>query len=571
MLRATVLVATLAALFAAPAPADTIELFPGVTYERQLQFTRFGPKVVHVVTAPRPGGLYALKPLLSNGAILGKETVSAMQRRLAPTGTSVGVNGDYSTSEGAPTGVLVQSGALTSSTNVKRSSIGFDATGTLRVERVGMSATWEGSGQRRPLVVNRRPGPLGTTLYTPAWGTSTPVEPGSFEVVLPKFTTPVAGGTSSSTAGEVRQGGSTPIPAGGGVLVGRGATATRLAEEAKPGTQVTMRFFVNPDWSAVVDGLAGGPALVRAGKAVFSAREDFSSAALAGRSARVAVGQKADGGILLVVVDGGLPGFSVGMTNFELAQTLVRLGAITAAALEAGPAATLAFDGKLLSRPAGGERPVSEMLDLVYAGVYAAPPEPVQLSPNGDNVDERQTFRYRVVRPSTVTASLVDPLSAARVIETAAREPGTYQLLWTGLKTDGTLEAQGRWRWVVTAKDDLGRDSVAERPFTLNATLGALRLDPETVRVGRVGGALSVSFALAAPASWRMTVESTTGTVLRTYTGRSGAPGPVTVTWDGRYRKDARAYSGRHVIRVVATNEFGSAELTSSFSVRRSG
>jgi hypothetical protein len=566
MLRLVLLAAAFAALAAAPAAADTVELFPGVTYEKQLQFTRFGPQVVHVVTAPRPGGLYALKPVLSNGAILGKEPVTVIERRLAPTATVVGVNGDYSTVEGVPTGVLVQSGVLAASTNVRRPSIGFDATGALRVERVGMSATWEGTGQRRPLVVNRRPGPNGATLYTPAWGPSTPVEPGSYEVVVPQLPAPVVGAVAAGAVSEARQGGATPITPTGGVLVARGATATRLAEEAKPGTKVTLRFFINPDWSPVVEGLAGGPTLVRAGKALFNAREDFSSAVLAGRSARAAVGQKADGRILLVVVDGGIPGFSVGMTNFELAQTLARLGAVTAAALESGPAATLALDGKVLNRPAGGERPVSEMLAILYTGVYAAPPEPAQLSPNGDGVDESQTLRYRVVRPSLVTANLVDPLGVVRVVETVQRDPGTYQLLWLGRKADGTLELQGRWRWIVTARDDLGRDSVAERPFTLNATLAGLRLAPTVVRAG---SPLSVSFTLAAPASWRVTVESTSGTVLRTYTGRSSAPGPVTFTWDGRYRKNALAYSGRHVVRVVATNEFGDAALTAPVTVRR--
>jgi hypothetical protein len=258
------------------------------------------------------------------------------------------------------------------------------------------------------------------------------------------------------------------------------------------------------------------------------------------------------------------------MTNFELAQTLARLGAVTAVALESGPAATLALDGKLLNRPAGGERPVSEMLALLYTGVYAAPPSAAQLSPNGDNVDEQQTFRYRVVRPSAVTVSLVDPLGASRVVEAAQRDPGTYELPWTGRKADGTLELQGQWRWVVAAKDDLGRDSVAERPFTLNATLGGLRVDPGTVRVGRNGGSATITFTLAAPASWRVSVESTAGTVLRTYTGRTVAPGPVTLTWDGRYRRNALAFGGRHVVRAVAMNEFGEAEQTFPFTVRRS-
>ena len=41
------------------------------------------------------------------------------------------------------------------------------------------------------------------------------------------------------------------------------------------------------------------------------------------------------------------------MTNFELAQTLVRLGAVTGMALDGGGSTTMAFDGTLLNRPAG--------------------------------------------------------------------------------------------------------------------------------------------------------------------------------------------------------------------------
>jgi hypothetical protein len=332
-----------------------------------------------------------------------------------------------------------------------------------------------------------------------------------------------------------------------------------------------LRLVVNPDWSTIQEGLAGGPALVRGGKAVFNAREDFSSAVLAARTARVAVGQRADGTTLLVVVDGGLPGFSVGMTNFELAQTLVRLGALTAAALESGPPATLAFDGTLLNRPAKGERPVSELLAVQYAGVYAPQPQPLLLSPNGDGIDETQTFRYRVVRPSAVTVSLVDPLGASRVVESGQRAPGTYTVSWTGLKADATLEQQGAWHWLVAAKDDLGRDSTADRPFTLDATLGGLRLSPAIVPVGRGGGSLGISFTLAAPAAWKVTIESRGGVVLRTYTGRTAAPGPVSLRWDGRYRKNVRAYAGAHVVRVTTTSQFGTAALTASFSVRRTG
>ena len=570
MLRASLAAAVLAAVFAVPAQAEPTVLMPGVTYDRQLVLSRFGPEVVHVVTAPRPGGLISIAPVLSNGTVLGKETMTAMQKRLATNGTMVGIDGDTSTADGVPSGVLIQSGVLNATTNVRRSSIGFDAAGTMRIERVGLNATWQGKGQRRAVVVNRRPGAAGATLYTPAWGTTTPSEPGSVEAVLPALGAVAPGGVHTAPVTELRAGGLTPIPAGGGVLVARGTTAQRLSEDAPVGTPVTFRLVMNPDWSTIVNGLAGGPLLVRDGKAIFNAHEDFSAAILAGRSARAAVGQKADGTVVLVVVDGGLPGYSIGMTNFELAQTLARQGVTTGAALESGKAAGLAFDGKLLNRATTVEQPVSEMLAVTYAGVYAPPLASAQLSPNGDGVDETQTLKYRVARPSTVSVSLVDPTGATRTIETAqARAPGTYTDVWNGLKPDTNVDVQGAWRWVVTAKDDLGRDSTADRPFVLNTTLSALRVTPATVPVSATGGSLTVGFTLAAPASWTVIIQSKAGAQLRTYTGTSAQPGAVSVRWDGRSKAGARAYTGAYVVKVTATNQLGATGLTAPFAVVR--
>ena len=62
----------------------------------------------------------------------------------------------------------------------------------------------------------------------------------------------------------------------------------------------------------------------------------------------------------MVVVDGRQAGYSVGMTTFEMALTMVRLGAVRAMQLDGGGSSTLAFDGKVLNRPSDGrERPIS--------------------------------------------------------------------------------------------------------------------------------------------------------------------------------------------------------------------
>ena len=89
------------------------ELLPGVSYEKTTRATLNGPLVVHVITAPRPGGLYSLTPVLAKGTVLGRETVSSMQRRLSGQATMVGVNGDlFEWATGRPSGMLMIGGEL---------------------------------------------------------------------------------------------------------------------------------------------------------------------------------------------------------------------------------------------------------------------------------------------------------------------------------------------------------------------------------------------------------------------------------------------------------------------------
>ena len=141
------------------------------------------------MTAPRPGGLYALRPMLSNDTVLGRETVTSMERRASASATIGGVNADLFTwSEGLPSGMFMQSGVLTSPPHPRRSSVGITDDGRLLVQRVRMLGTWRGSSGRRPLTgLNQRPGPNGASLFTPAWGATTPAAQGTVEVTLDAF------------------------------------------------------------------------------------------------------------------------------------------------------------------------------------------------------------------------------------------------------------------------------------------------------------------------------------------------------------------------------------------------
>jgi Phosphodiester glycosidase/FlgD Ig-like domain len=514
----------------------------------------------------------------------GRETVTSMEKRTAAGATSVGVNADLFTwNTGHPSGIFMRDGVLEATPHSGRSSVGIADDGTLDVRRVEFFSTWRGSGQRRPLnAFNQVPGANGIALYTPAWGRTTPVQPGSVEAVLGEFPPATPNADLQGQVLEVRGGGRTPIPAAGAVLAARGTAAQRLTEEATPGSWVTIRLILRPTWEGISNAVGGGPVLVRDGHTIFRSFEAFGSAHLLPRNPRTAIGQLADGRILLVVTDGRQPGYSVGMTNFELAQTMTRLGAVRASALDAGGSSTLAFDGQLLNRPSdsGGERPVASALMLQYYGVFAPTPKETVVSPNGDGVAESQKLAYKVVRPSSVTATLTAPDGSVAWTESLERQPGRYAVPFP----PRTLEplpsqaaaapgapAEGRWKLSVQAEDDQGETSETTQAFTVNNTLSALRLTPSRLVV-REGGhqLLRAGVGMSRPATLTATVETRAGVTVATLLRKRVGVGRATFAWDGRtFGGRKLAFGGGYTLRVKAANQLGSVELTRPFSVLR--
>src|SRR5262249_22122116 len=159
------------------------------------------------------------------------------------------------------------------------------------------------------------------------------------------------------------------------------------------------------------------------GKAVFTTSENFDEADLTSRQPRAAVGQLGNGQVIMVAVDGGRPGSSVGMTTFELAQTMAKLGAVTAAALQYGKFVTAAFDGQVLNRPSqpSGQVPVKEALLVQYAGVYALPVSAPVVTKANAAIGEQ--LAYRLTQPSQVTATVVDPSGVSHPVDSGSKQP----------------------------------------------------------------------------------------------------------------------------------------------------
>ena len=95
MLRKLLILAAVAGTLAVPAGAARRAasqivsqqlLMPGVTYQRQVQFTSRGPVVLDVVTAPKPdGSLYTLTPALAHNAVAGTERLTDVEKDASAT------------------------------------------------------------------------------------------------------------------------------------------------------------------------------------------------------------------------------------------------------------------------------------------------------------------------------------------------------------------------------------------------------------------------------------------------------------------------------------------------------
>jgi Phosphodiester glycosidase/FlgD Ig-like domain len=564
MLRRVATIVLLSAAFAAPAhAAGPLELMPGVTYEKTVQFTPHGAVVLHVITAPRPdpAGLYQLGAVLGHGTMVGgRERVTQIEKDVSSQATVAGINGDlFSSIDGHPAGVFMSGGVLEHPPLAGRSSIGIDSTGLVHVDRVKFFGTWKGTGQRRPLNgLNQVPAPGQVILFTPSYGLNAPAVPGAAEVVLQTFPASLPNVDVAANVTAVGVNGGEAIPPGGAILMATGLVAAKLQAEAPVGTALTTRLILQPAWTGVVSALGGGPVLLRNGQAVFRSLEDFTNDQITERDPRAGVGQLADGRVVLVAVDGRQPGYSVGLTSFELAQTMQRLGAVTASAVDSGGSVSVAFDGQLLNRPSdpGGERLVKEALLVQYFGVYAAPlPLPLL---NGDPGKTGEPFSYKVVRPSVVTAKLIGPDGVPRVLEAAVQHsPGTYPFAFS------TFDVEGTWHWNVTATDDLGRVSTIDRAFRYDTTLRGLQA-PKLARASA-----TVRFTLSRPAKVTLQIETRNGVIVRTLPVASLPAGSQSLIWDGRLPHGTSAYAGTYVAHVFATTASGTSDLATQFGFRR--
>jgi exopolysaccharide biosynthesis protein len=105
----------------------------------------------------------------------------------------------------------------------------------------------------------------------------------------------------------------------------------------------------------IAEAVTFGPSLIKNGRKLITKGDGGW-----GIAPRTAIGQRKDGTILFLVIDGRQPGYSIGATLLDVQNILYDAGAYTAANLDGGSSTTLFYNGKVINKPADmlGERMV---------------------------------------------------------------------------------------------------------------------------------------------------------------------------------------------------------------------
>lgn len=126
-----------------------------------------------------------------------------------------------------------------------------------------------------------------------------------------------------------------------------------LLKEAAGGTYKTIGFdFENrlnigsySEYTTFRDAVEFEPALIIDGKVLVVDSDGW------GIQPRSAIGQTKNGQVLLLIVDGRAPGYSIGCTVGELALIMERYGAYQACNLDGGSSSVLYYNGRELNKP----------------------------------------------------------------------------------------------------------------------------------------------------------------------------------------------------------------------------
>ncbi len=329
------------------------QVAPGINLESTYQGFDFGPVRYFALTISPQARVKLVPAVAGSERSFGKASVSQLSRKY---GAIAAINASYFNREGYTLGLMMKDREFISSPIYGRTFLGIDQKQTPFVDDTSRSLSVFFTQEKHNLAFNavnlpRQDQQL--VLYTPHFGQRTGTSANdSFELQVQLDGTISAIGSNNME-----------IPEDGFVISAQGGASRWLRANAYEGMQALVFSKLWEQWANLNHAISGGPRLLKRGQvAVNSSEEKFQADIAIGRAPRTALGLKANGEIVMVVVD-GRSSRSKGLTLIELAQLLKEKGAVEALNFDGGGSSAMVVKGRVVNSPSdGSERAVGSAL-----------------------------------------------------------------------------------------------------------------------------------------------------------------------------------------------------------------
>jgi hypothetical protein len=356
--------ALLLALVCLPRLLSSPAEIPGLRYEHR---QGPGPLSIYILEVdPHWLRIEAVRAL-DDG--VGRETVpSIASRKGALAAVNAGffrIGGRY---DGEPEGILKIGKDWFSDPSEARGAIGWTQGGQqAAIGRLTMKWTLQSRGKTYPIDgINRPRGPAEAILFGWPFHRSTLTDPAGTEFLI--FRNRIVGISRSGNAG---------IPAEGFVY-SVGPDSSIPLNELRANQPARITFDIQDaensparprfGWQGMDYIVGGMPALFLQKRVIFESNPEKVRAGFDTElHPRTAVGLRADGTWVFVVVDGRQPQISIGINLKDLAELLLSLGCVDALNLDGGGSSTLVYQGRTVNSPSDAtkERPVSDAIVIM--------------------------------------------------------------------------------------------------------------------------------------------------------------------------------------------------------------
>ena len=325
------------------------ETAPGLVFTKYVRRDGRGLLTAYFLDVDR--SRYTLAPVLANGIVLGRETVSSMSDDMQALAA---INATYFAPDGEIIGLLRLDGTIVGTTYFTRSSLGLRSDGSAFIAPAAYNGSVTIGRVTVPVSgVNIERGENNLIIYNKYFNTTTGTNNFGREFVV-----------QNGKVTAIQQANS-QIPADGVVISVHG-TSRDAFTGVHVGDKVTIREDVGALWAKVPQIIGGGPMLLKDGKVnVTVTAEQFPNDIARGRAPRTAVGLMPNNHLLLAVVDGRQDS-SIGCTLTEWAELLQKFGARDAINFDGGGSSEMVVGGQIMNSPSDGrERPVGSALAVL--------------------------------------------------------------------------------------------------------------------------------------------------------------------------------------------------------------